>query len=628
MDTYQIRVVAYFAASLPGQPSVTPLRAWQYNPRMGYGRGGFSPALLLSMTFLLRFTSLWLLLLAALGSTILASCNSDSQTQTTEQVASDASATSVAGGQPLMDSTQLISAFRTEPAFKTQLLPALRFYRERKFQLGWFKNHEPVAQVKNIQAIIGKAADEGLNPKDYQIRDISKMVSELEKVRNDSVRRNALERQTDIALTGTYLKWANDYYRGVANPRDKKDSSWLIKPNKIKLNKALLTFLGERKSRYNYYEFAPLHPEYDQLKKALATYRAEERVGGWPALPANTVLKPGQYSPAVAALRQRLLGRASGGAASASVVVTAKAGHATDVAALTYDSTLETAVEQFQEDAGLKADGIVRGETLKQLNVPIGTRIDQLILNMERWRWLPKKFEPNYLLVNIPEYILHVVENGKEAFNMRVIVGKVLHETPVFSDKMEYVVLAPYWNVPFSIIDNELRDKLVANPNYLNRLDMEVVKGSGRKATVVGPASIDWANVTQETFKYTLRRRPGPKNDLGDVKFIFPNSNDIYLHDTPHDELFSQSSRSFSHGCVRLSEPIKLATYLLRDRPEWDKQTILDSIATHREKYITLKDKLPVYLVYFTAWADASGHPHFRDDIYGLDKKLAREYFD
>ena len=211
---------------------------------------------------------------------------------------------------------------------------------------------------------------------------------------------------------------------------------------------------------------------------------------------------------------------------------------------------------------------------------------------------------------------------------MRVIVGKVLHETPVFSDKMEYVVLAPYWNVPFSIIDNELRDKLAANPSYLDRLDMEVVKGSGSKATVVDPSGVDWANVTQETFKYTLRRRPGPKNDLGDVKFIFPNSNDIYLHDTPHDELFAQSSRSFSHGCVRLSEPIKLAEYLLRDRSEWNKQTILDSIATHHEKYITLKNKLPVYLVYFTAWADASGRPHFRDDIYGLDKKLAREYFD
>ena len=580
------------------------------------------------MTLLLRFTSQLWLLLAVLGSAAIASCGSDSPTQTTDQSTADSSTTAVAGAQPRMDSTQLIRVFRAEPAFKAQLLPALRFYRERRFQLGWFKNHQPVAQVKSILAITNKAADEGLNPKDYQIKDISKMLAELEKVGDDSVRRNKAEREADIALTGTYMKWANDYYRGVANPHDKKDTSWMVKPNKIKLNKALATFLGERKSRYNYYEFAPLHPEYDQLKQALATYRTQERTGGWPTLPANTVLKPGQYSPAVASLRKRLLDSAGGETASAPAATPAKPGQPVDVAALTYDSALEAAVKQFQQDAGLKPTGIVSGETLKQLNVPIGARIDQLILNMERWRWLPKKFEPNYLLVNIPEYTLHVMEDSKEAFNMRVIVGKVLHETPVFSDKMEYVVLSPYWNVPFSIIENELRGKLTANPNYLDHLDMEVVKGSGRKAIAVDPGSIDWANVTQETFKYTLRRRPGPKNDLGDVKFIFPNSNDIYLHDTPHDELFSQSSRSFSHGCVRLSEPIKLANYLLRDRPEWDKQTVLDSIATRREKYITLKEKLPVYLVYFTAWADASGHPHFRDDIYGLDKKLAREYFD
>ena len=580
------------------------------------------------MTILLRLTYLLWLLLVALGSTTLASCGSDPQTQTASQATADSSVTTVAGAQPRIDSTQLINAFQAEPIFEPQLLAACRFYRERKFQLGWFKNHQPVAQAKSLLVITAKAADEGLNPKDYQVKDISKMLAELDKVRSDSVRRNAQERQVDIALTGTYMKWANDYYRGVANPRDKKDASWQVKPNKIKLNKALTAFLGERKSRYNYYEFAPLHPEYDQLKKALATYRAQERAGGWPTLPATTVLKPGQYSPAVADLRRRLPDGTGGVVATAPASVAAKPGPPADVATLTFDPVLEVAVKQFQQDSGLKADGIVRGETLRQLNVPIGTRIDQLILNMERWRWLPKKFEPNYLLVNIPEYTLHVVEDNQEAFNMRVIVGKVLHETPVFSDKMEYVVLAPYWNVPFSIIENELRDKFVADPSYLNRLDMEVVKGNGRKATIVNPASIDWANVTSETFKYTLRRRPGPKNDLGDVKFIFPNANDIYLHDTPHDELFSQSSRSFSHGCVRLSEPIKLAAYLLRDRPEWDKQTILDSIATHREKYITLKEKLPVYLVYFTAWADANGHPHFRDDIYGLDKKLAREYFD
>ena len=583
------------------------------------------------MNFLFRTTSLlWLLLMAALGSTTLASCGSDSQNQTAGQTVADSSVTTAAGSQLLLDSTTVINAFQVEPKFKAQLLPARRFYRERGFRLGWFKDHQPVARVRTLQDIIAKAGNEGLNPKDYQVKDLSKMLAELKTVQGDSVRRNALERQVDIALTGTYMKWANDYYRGVANPHDKKDASWLVKPNKIKLNKALLTFLGERKSRYNYYEFAPLHPEYDQLKKALATYRAQEHAGGWPVLPGTLNLKPGATSPAVAALRKRLLD--SVGGATASPLPTTSNQPAAPVAvapsAQVYDSELVQAVKLFQQDAGLKPTGTVSGETLKELNVPIGTRIDQLILNMERWRWLPKKFEPNYLLVNIPEYTLHVIEADKEVFNMRVIVGKVLHETPVFSDKMEYVVLAPYWNVPFSIIDNELRGKLAANPNYLNRLDMEVVKGSGRKATVINPASVDWANVTQETFKYTLRRRPGPKNDLGDVKFIFPNSNDIYLHDTPHDELFSQSSRSFSHGCVRLSEPIKLATYLLRDRPEWDQATILDTIATHREKYITLKEKLPVYLVYFTAWADADGHPHFRDDIYGLDKKLAREYFD
>jgi L,D-transpeptidase YcbB len=301
---------------------------------------------------------------------------------------------------------------------------------------------------------------------------------------------------------------------------------------------------------------------------------------------------------------------------------------AAPAAAQKYDAALVAAVKEFQTMNGLKADGIVAGETLRLLNISVAQRIDQITLNMERWRWIPKKFEPDYLLVNIPEYTLHVVEDGKEQFTMPVIVGKTLNATPVFSDKMEFVVLAPYWNVPFSIIDKEMRPKLVANAQAtLDRLDMEVVKGWGAKATPIDPNSIDWANVSQKTWKYTLRRRPGPKNDLGDVKFIFPNSNDIYLHDTPHDELFSQTKRGFSHGCVRVAEPIKLAEYLLRDKPGWDRTAIVDTIAGRREKYVTLPEKLPVYLVYFTTWVDDAGKVHFRDDIYGHDKALAKEYF-
>jgi murein L,D-transpeptidase YcbB/YkuD len=330
----------------------------------------------------------------------------------------------------------------------------------------------------------------------------------------------------------------------------------------------------------------------------------------------------------VALLRRRLLGGENTGQTPAAVA--AGATPVTNIVASTnvYDPRLVAAVKSFQNDLGLRPTGIVSGTTLAELNVPIQARINQVILNMERWRWLPKKFEPDYLLVNIPEYRLRVFEQGKQALTMRVIVGKTLTATPIFSDKMEYVVLSPYWNVPFSIIDKELRPKLAADPQgTLDRLDMEVVKGYGRKATIIDPTTIDWANLTPETFKYTLRRRPGPKNDLGEVKFIFPNSNDIYLHDTPHNELFSETKRNFSHGCVRVEQPVQLATYLLRDNPNWDQTAIQDTIAERKEKYVTLKEKLPVYLVYLTAWADADGHPHFRDDIYGHDKALAKEYF-
>jgi murein L,D-transpeptidase YcbB/YkuD len=333
-------------------------------------------------------------------------------------------------------------------------------------------------------------------------------------------------------------------------------------------------------------------------------------------------------------LRQRLLGSSGSGAPATSSPAAANETPAQPVgnggitpAAPKYDAELVTAVKEFQRDMGLTIDGIVSGETVKQLNVPVSDRVRQITVNMERWRWVPKRFEKNYLLVNIPDYKLHMIENDKEAFDMRVIVGKTLNATPVFSDKMEYVVLSPYWNVPWSIIEKELKPKLINNPSYLDHLDMEVVKGYGKKAVAVDPSSIDWSSIDEKTFKYTVRRRPGPKNDLGEVKFIFPNSNDIYLHDTPHDELFSQAKRGFSHGCVRVAEPLKLAEYLLRDKPGWDLQTIQDTIAERHEKYISLKEKLPVYLVYFTAWVDEAGHVNFRDDIYGHDKALAQEYF-
>ncbi|GAA4385426.1 L,D-transpeptidase family protein [Hymenobacter koreensis] len=540
------------------------------------------------------------------------------------------------GLPPRIDTVYVQKYMAANPAFKDEIEWGKKFYKEREGRLGWFRNHELLPHAERMLGVINQAGKEGLDPKDYKIVDFAPLLAQLKEA-SDTTARNAVEKEIDVALSATYFNWADDFYRGTVNPREVKNIDWSIKRNKIKLHKALMTILQERDSTYPYYEFEPLHPEYDRLREALARFRNMQRNGGWPTVPAAKSLRPNDTSAIVPALRRRLLGFKPDGTANPAevnatpVAATSQPGQqpaASSRASHRYDTELVAAVKSFQEQNGLKADGNIGSETLRLLNVPLQERIDQLILNMERWRWIPKRFEPSYLLVNIPDYKLHVVENGKEVMDMRVIVGKALNATPVFSDKMEYVVLAPYWNVPYSIIDKEMRAGLSRDPvGTLNRLDMEVVKGSGAKATPIDPTSIDWANLTEKTWKYTLRRRPGPENDLGNVKFIFPNSNDVYLHDTPHDELFNQAKRGFSHGCVRVEQPLQLAEYLLRNKPGWDQTKIQNTIAEGKEQYVSLPEKLPVYLVYFTAWVDEAGNVHFRDDIYGHDKTLAREYF-
>lgn len=509
---------------------------------------------------------------------------------------------SVNGPQPVLDSTYYINYVKADPRLKDQLDWTKKFYRERDFQLGWFKNNELVPQAKQMLAMIDKSAEEGLDPKDYKIKDFNKMLADLEAAKSDPAKFAEVQKEIDIALSGTYFVWASDYYRGVVIPKENKEIEWDVKGNKIKLHKALMTVLNERESKYSYASFSPLHPEYSRLKTALANYRKLQASGGWPKLTANPKLKTGEVSPIVPSLRKRL------GLAAADSV---------------FSQQVVDAVKRFQNAQGLKPDGSLGPETVRQLNISVEERIKQIILNMERWRWIPKSFEKDYLLVNIPEYKLHVIENGKEAMNMNVIVGKTMNSTPIFSDKMETVVLSPYWNVPVSIIQKELAPKFAGNPGYLDRLDMEVVTWKG---TPVDPSSVDWASVNESNWKYVLRRRPGPKNDLGDVKFIFPNTNDIYLHDTPHDELFSQTKRGFSHGCVRVEKPLELAEYLLKN-VGYDRNKIESTIALRKEKHVKLNKVLPVYLVYFTAWADDNGNVNFRDDIYGHDKTLAQQYF-
>ncbi|MDB5013123.1 MAG: hypothetical protein JWQ25_1325 [Daejeonella sp.] len=510
------------------------------------------------------------------------------------------------GAQPTIDSVYVTEYMNKDVTIKKELSWAKKFYSENKHQLGWFKNHAVVPEADQLLTVISHAADEGLNPEEYKTKDFKTLLAELEKVKSDSVKRNNLEKEIDVALTGTYFKWASDYYRGVVIPAENKSIEWDVKKNKIKLHKALLTFLKKRKSKYGYASFQPLHPQYSNLKLALKKYRSVKAQGGWGIISASTPLKPGVSSTEIVKLRKRLLTSAD------------------STSSPIYDAQLVAAVKTFQEQNNLKPNGILNSETVRLLNIPVEQRIRQVIINMERWRWIPKSFEPDYLLVNIPEFKLHVYEKNKEALSMKVIVGKVLNSTPIFSDKMETVVLSPYWNVPVSIVVNEMQDKLIADPSYLEHLDMEVIDS---RNNIVDYNSIDWASVTEDNFKYVIRRRPGPENDLGDVKFVFPNSRNIYLHDTPHDELFNQSKRGFSHGCVRVEDPISLAEYLLRNKPGWDRSKIMETVNKRKEQAVRLKQSLPVYLIYITAEADSQGNVHFYDDLYGHDTKLAQEYF-
>ncbi len=273
---------------------------------------------------------------------------------------------------------------------------------------------------------------------------------------------------------------------------------------------------------------------------------------------------------------------------------------------------------------GLKTDGTIQPALLNTLNISPKKRIQQILINMERIRWMPAESPAEYLLVNIPAFKLYVYDNNKLDWSCNVVVGKPGANTVIFSNEMKYVVFSPYWNVPPGILVNEVLPAMRRNPGYLARQNMEVVTGSG---SPVNAGSLNWAKYSGGNFPYIIRQKPGGKNALGKVKFLFPNEYNIYLHDTPSKGLFGENKRTFSHGCIRVSEPQHLAEWLLRKDSAWTQQKIVTAMNGSKEKFISLKEKVPVYIGYFTAFVDSNGRLNFRDDVYGHDARLAATLF-
>jgi len=272
-------------------------------------------------------------------------------------------------------------------------------------------------------------------------------------------------------------------------------------------------------------------------------------------------------------------------------------------------------VKRFQRRHGLEPDAVVGRAVAAQMNVPADARVRQIALSLERWRWLPRDLGDRHILVNLPEYRLEVWENHQVPLTMRVVVGKKDTPTPIFADDMTHVVFSPYWNVPPDIVKNETIPSALRDPAFLDRTNMEVLDRSGKP---VDPSSIDMEAVGE----YRFRQRPGSSNSLGLVKFVFPNSYNVYLHDTPADSLFARATRSFSHGCVRVEQPEALARYVLGDQPDWTPERISEAMHAGTEKTVKLSRPLPVYLGYWTARVSADGIVQFRDDIYAIDARL------
>lgn len=355
----------------------------------------------------------------------------------------------------------------------------------------------------------------------------------------------------------------------------------------------------------------PRQPEYGALRDALRHLRSVAGADGWGALSGGPTLKPGARDDRVPALRRRI--RAGGDPAPAPA-----AGDS-----LLYDPELAEGVRRFQRRHGLTDDGEVGQRTLAALNVPVEQRVQQVEIALERWRWLPDTLGRRHVRVNIAAFQTRVFEDGREVMELRSIVGRQYRETPVFSARMTYLVLSPYWHLPPTIAAVDKLPEIRKDPGYVAAQRMtlfEVATGA-----VVDPNTVDWSTVTGPEFnrRFRLRQEPGPSNALGDVKFMFPNRWNVYLHDTPSRELFARDERSFSSGCIRVEQPLELAAHLLRGDPSWTPERIRSVVEAGVERSVTLAEPVPVHILYLTAFVDEEGLVNFRSDIYGRDVPVA-----
>lgn len=499
------------------------------------------------------------------------------------------------------DSLFLDSLLRTDTALlEPYAAPLLAFYGNRGFRLAWYGASGLREHAGYLMQYLEKAELEG-------IRDTFPAWQELKLRMDQQVVQDTSagpDRRMDVLLTTAFFWYAGKAWSGL--PEEKtKALGWFLP--RYHLNKSDWLNAALQEAPSGALLSKAVFRQYYWLRDKLEAYVRLSRSGGWPQVnPPGRSLRAGDRDSTVLLLARSLL-------LHGDLSVPDSSGRMND--------SIVAAIRRFQQRHGMHPDGVAGPAFFRELNVPVEERISQMLLNMERSRWMPSEYPGRYLIVNIPDFSLYGYEAGLQIWTMRVVVGKLLHETATFSGKLRYVVFHPYWVIPSGILYQEIIPGVIADRGYLRKHQMEVVDRGGHP---VSADQIDWSRYVRGGFPYTIRQKPGNRNSLGRVKFLFPNSFSIYLHDTPSRSLFGEDKRAFSHGCVRVNEPEKLTGYLLRPQG-WNADSVRNALLPGRERWVTLKEPVPVYIVYFTAWVENDGQLHFRPDVYERDKYLQEE---
>jgi murein L,D-transpeptidase YcbB/YkuD len=493
-----------------------------------------------------------------------------------------------------------------------------KFYESYAYSLPWIRGMQPTAQADQVISLLLQAEQRGLAAEDYDGPRWSDRLAKLKPSAAHPSEADAV--RFDAALTVCVMRYISDLRIGKVNPKHfefglnvdakKYDLSEFTKENVVDASDVTSVMA----------KVEPPYPGYQRTIQALHSYL--EFAKGYDGKPLPAIQKtvgPGDSYAGVPQLIRllRLVGD-----------LPADANVPSD--GTVYQGLLVDAVKNFQRRHGRAPDGRITAQTLADLNVPVPARVRQMQLTLERWRWLPGSYQQTPIVANIPEFHLRVYDDKfRIAMQMNVVVGKAYgHNTPIFSDTMEYVVFRPYWSVPYSIAKAEFLPRISRDPDYLAKKGFEVVN-SRQQVVTSGTVTSDMLSQLR-AGKLFIRQLPGPKNSLGLVKFIFPNSYNVYMHDTPAQEFFAKSRRDFSHGCIRLEKPADLAVWVLRDNPGWDLNRVRAAMNGSPNQQVNLAHPIPVLILYGTVIVTEDGIVHFYDDIYGhdaaLEKVLAKGY--